>query len=360
MSVWDWVETFRREARAGGDEERLRMMSLHSSAQMRIENDPERALDLLRQARAVAVQINEPWWVLLIDHWRLQVQLHYTFDFRDVLDLAVRATLEARKPEYAHLPQRVCLHEDLVYAYVGIDPAGHADAIRQALEFMRGQATEDMECRYCVQNCATEFNLRCGRLEEAGDSARRTLEMADGEPSRRAGEHHAVYARCDLCEIAYIRKDWDALRDESGVGEELARRCENPRKLAEFLVWRAVLARRDGDEDAARRLVRQAAGRLVGMRALPSTAFFDAMCAYHEQGGDLAGALRTRERQLETLAGKGRLVHECRARVERCRLLARMGLPLADDLAAAREAAGKLRDPAPHLEELARIEAGAA
>jgi hypothetical protein len=36
-----------------------------------------------------------------------------------------------------------------------------------------------------------------------------------------------------------------------------------------------------------------------------------------------------------------------------------MGLPLADDLAAAREAARKLRDPAPHLEELDRIETGA-
>src|SRR5437879_1371776 len=116
MSVWQWVDEFRREATAKGDAERLRLLSLPSSAQMRIEADPERALDLLRDARSLAVQLDEPWWVLLIDHWRLQVQLHYTFDFRDVLDLAVRATLEARKPECARLPQRVCLHEDLVFA----------------------------------------------------------------------------------------------------------------------------------------------------------------------------------------------------------------------------------------------------
>ena len=143
---------------------------------------------------------------------------------------------------------------------------------------MRVQATDDVECRYCVQNCGTEFHLRCGRLDEAQTSARRALEMADADASRQAGEHHAVYARCDLCEIAYIRKDWDALRDESGVGEELARRCENARKLAEFLAWRAVLARRDGDEDAARRLVRQAASRLVTTRrCLPCT--FTMPCA---------------------------------------------------------------------------------
>ena len=108
MSVWTWVEDFRRAARAAGDEGRLRMMSLHSSAQTCLESDPERALDLLRDARALAVQIDEPWWVLLIDHWRLQVRLHYTFDFREVLDLAVRATLEAqagvRPAAAAHLP----------------------------------------------------------------------------------------------------------------------------------------------------------------------------------------------------------------------------------------------------------------
>src|SRR4051794_15484005 len=107
MSVWQWVDEFRRDARARGDEDRLRLLSLHSSAQMRISSDPERALDLLREARTLAVKTDEPWWVLLSDHWRLQVLLHYPFDSRPVLDGAVRATLEARKPEYARLPQRV-------------------------------------------------------------------------------------------------------------------------------------------------------------------------------------------------------------------------------------------------------------
>jgi hypothetical protein len=358
MSVWDWVDDFRREAHVRGDEDRLRLLALHSAAQGRIDHEPEAALDRLRDARALAAQLDEPWWVLLTDHWKLQVLLHYTFDFREVLDLAVRATLEARKPEYAHLPQRVCLHEDLVYAYVGIDPAGHADAIRQALDFMRGQAGDDLECRYCVQNCATEFHLRCGRTDEAAASARRALEMADADA--RSGEHHAVYARCDLCEIAHRRQDWEALRDESAAGEELARRCDNARKLAEFLVWEALLARRDGDEAGARRLVRQAAARLATTRALPSAAVHDALCAYHEAGGDLAAALKARTRELEATAGKGRLFHECRVRVERCRLLARLGQPPADDLAEARAAAARLRDPAPWLEQLARIEAGPA
>jgi len=270
----------------------------------------------------------------------------------------VRATLEARKPEYARLPQRVCLHEDLVSAYVGIDPAGYADAIRPALEYMRGQVSDDLECRYCVTQCDGEFHLARGRLDEAEACARQTLTMADADPVPDDGEFHAAYAHCDLCEIAWRRGDWDTLRANAAAGEELARRSDNPGKVCEFLVWRALLARRDGDEAHARRLEHQAIARMARLGALPSPAYYHALSAYYEQGGDLQAALRVRAHELEGIAGKGRLLQECRARVERCRLLARMGLPMDQELASAREAAGRLRDPAPHLADLNRIAAG--
>lgn len=356
MSIWDWIREFRKEAAARDDAERLRLLALYDAGQAARKTDPTKTLDLLREARALAERLGERWWALHLDHWRLQALLNDFLAMNEALELAVGATLEARKPEYAQLPQRVCLHEDLVSTYVGIDPMGHADAIRQALDFMRGQVGEDVDCRFCVQNCATEFNLQCGRLDEAQGSAQLTLEMADKD--RLMGEHHAVYAHCDLCEIAYRRGDWDALREESAVGEELARRKDNPRKLCEFMVWQALSARRDGEEEKAQRLLRQAIARMARSRALPSSAYFDALCAYYEHGGDLRTSLRVRTRERDNLAGKGRLFQECRAWVRRCRLMGQIGLPLAGDLAAAREAAGKLRDPAPHLEELARIEAG--
>ena len=158
------------------------------------EADPQRSLELVREARALAVQLREPWWILLMDHWRLQRLLHYIRDIPPALELAVQATLEARKPEYEQLPQRVCLHEDLIYAYLCIDPPGYGDLIRQALDFMREQVTDDLECRYCVQNCATEWHLHCGRVGEAEQSARQSLTIADADRRRETAEQNACAA----------------------------------------------------------------------------------------------------------------------------------------------------------------------
>jgi hypothetical protein len=358
MGVWDWIREFRLEAKACGDEERLRLLQLYDAAGEARKVDPKNALELLRQARAVAERLGERWWVLHTDHWRLQYLLNDLLAMNEALDVAAPATLEARKPEYALLPQRVCLHEDLVSAYVGIDPAGHADAIRQALEFMRGEVSDEVECRYCVTQCEGEFTLACGRLDESEACARRTLAMADADRERHTGEFHAAYAYCDLCEIAWRRGDWEALRGYAAAGEDLARRCDIPRKVCEFLVWHALLARRDGDEGLASRLGRQAIARMARIRALPSPAYYHALAAFHEQGGELEAALRVRAHELQGIAGKGRLFQECRARVERCRLLTRIGLPPGDELAAAREAAGRLRDPAGPLADLDRITTG--
>ncbi len=358
MSVWDWIEEFAAEANANGDEERLRLWEIQMRAFNHGKENPDLMLAALDEGRALAQQLNEPWWVLHFDHWRLQALLHYKLDYRDVLDLAVRATLEARKPSFAQLPQRICLHEDLIYSYLGIDPLGNADAIRAALDYMRTEVTEDLDCRYCVQNCRTEFALLRGALAEAEESARVTLAMADEDVHRGTAEHHAAYAHCDLCEIAHRRQDWDALREWSTEGETLARRTDEHLKVAEFLLWQALLARRDGDEELARRHLRRALSRSRRVRSLPGTAYYNVLCAYHELGGELDRALEVRDLELRRLEGKGRLHDETRCRVKRCRLLGQLGRPLDVELAEARTAARRLRDPGPHLEELDRIERG--
>ncbi|HKB38658.1 MAG TPA: hypothetical protein VKD72_19595, partial [Gemmataceae bacterium] len=165
-------------------------------------------------------------------------------------------------------------------------------------------------------------------------------------------------AHCDLCEIAHRRQDWEALREWSGEGEALARRTDEHLKVAEFLLWQALLARRDGDEELARRHLRRALSRSRRVRSLPGTAYYNVLCAYHELGGELDRALEVRDLELRRLEGKGRLHDETRCRVKRCRLLGQLGRPLEAELADARTAASRLRDPAPHLEELDRIERG--
>jgi hypothetical protein len=354
MGLYDWIQAYRSDAGASNDSEALRMLALYHAGKGLAATDPQRGLALLGEARALAVRRREPWWPLHIDHWRLQLLLHYLRDVSRALDLAVQAALEVRKPAYDHFPQRVCLQEDLIYAYLFSDPVGYADLIGQALDYMREQTAEDLDCRHCIQSCTTEWHMRCGRLDEAEASARRSLQLADG-PSQA---HPASGALSDLCYLDHLRGGWNALQGHAEAGEEAARQANRPAAVSEFLLWRAVAARQQGDEHQAQRLMRKAASRAGRLGAAPSLTFYDALRAFHTLGGDLNAALAARGRELEALAGKGQWFQECRARMDRCRLLRRIGRPLDVELAAAREAASRLRRPGPALEELKRIEGG--
>jgi hypothetical protein len=358
MSVWDWVHEFASTAQATGDEERMRLVDLQQQAFQHGKANPELMLAALEEGRALAQRLDEPWWVLLFDHWRLQCYMHYLLDYRPATELAVRATLEARKPPYAQLPQRICLHDDLINTYLGVDPLGHADAIRKALDFMEREVSEDVECRYCLQNRRRDFALERDRLEEAEECSRQQLAMAEGDFSSSTGDHHSVFACSGLCEVALRREDWESLREWAEVGEGLARRVQDHLYLATFLLLQALLARRDGDQKQAASLYRQGLGRRDRVQALPGFFYYDALCAYHEAGGQPDKALQARLQQLSETSGKGRLHDECKCRVKVCRLLAQLGRPVEEGLAAAREAARQLRNPQPFLDQLDEIERG--
>jgi hypothetical protein len=355
MSVWDWIIAFNNEAEDNGDRDRLRLLQIHEDASRFAKTDPDVMLGLLAEGKALAQQLEEPWWVLFFDHWRLQALLHFKYDYREVMDLAVQATLEARKPQYAELPQRVCLHEDLIYAYVGTDPEGHAERIGQALEYMGQHVGPDLDCRFCVQGCRAQFALQRGRLDEAQAAALQMLAMTDAEPGRATADHYALDAFADLCAVAFERSDWDALQEWAAAGEETARRRDKQLELAKFLAWRALLERRAGNEDTARRLFRAAVSRSARLKAVPGESYYDALCAYHEQCGEPGAALTVRDQELKVIGGKGRLTHETRSRLKRCRLLARMGLPMVDDLRAVGEVAAKLRHPEKYTAEIDRL-----
>jgi hypothetical protein len=166
---------------------------------------------------------------------------------------------------------------------------------------------------------------------------------------------HAVFCFSHLCEIAFQRSQWIALHEQSIVGEELARQVGHRLELSEFQMWQALLARRAGDEEKAERLARQAQRRVAQLGMPPDHIYFDALCAYHDLANDLAAAVAARDHELGLLVDKGRWAAECRCRIARCRLLERLGRPLAEEVAAAREVARRLRRPAAALAELERI-----
>jgi hypothetical protein len=355
MSVWTWIEEFHEQARAANDTERLRLWPLATEAGRVDDTDPEQALSLLAEGAALADHLGEPWWGIFFAHWRAQTLLFYARDLNAALDLAQRTMVEVRKPIYAELPQRICVHEDVIHAYAGRDPLGYAPLIRDALTYMQREVTPELECYACVLELEGTFALGVDDFERAKQLGLRLLEHADAKTGR-SREHNRTRGFALLCQVAVRRKDWDALASWSGALEASARALPTERVIAEALLWQALAARHHGNASRAHRLCLAATTQAAKLGAEPSADYYDALSAYHVLGGDTRQALAVRDWQLERLRSKGRLAEECHCRMARCHLLKESGLPLRQDVAEARQVIMQLRDPRPALSELEQFE----
>ena len=355
MTVWDWVDMFEAVARVRGDAERLRLTRFHPEAYNYRQSDPDRMLALLEEGRRLALRLHEPWWVLFFDHWQVEAFIYYKDDYREVVDRAVKVMLQLRQPVLEGHPLRFAVYCNLVAAYLCVDPRGHAAAIREALAYLQQQVPEEGGDRYLLQARRHWFAFELGELDRAGVLALEELAMADTDPDRHLAAHHEVDTYKALCRIAFRKGDWPALAGYAAIGEERARTLGYRFELALFLVWQALGARRDGREEQARRLFRQGTGQMSRLGQPPDDSYYDTLCAYHEQSGQLTAAWRVRERQLARTAGRGQLATEAECRLKRCRLLAQMGQPLDDEVGAARAAIARLREPGWYLAELERI-----
>ena len=223
MSIWDWVQRSGWEAQVEGGE-KARLYPLFQEAMELEKRDPEGGIAMLEQAVALAKRVREPWWELFYEHWKLQNTVFKQRDFKTSLPCAVRCTVEARKPIYAHFPQRVCLHEDLITCYVAIDPVGYAPLIRDALDYMDKEIAPGVECRGCHYELRADF-LAATSDPDALKAAFEFLRVCEEEDD---GFHYA-YGCALLCRVLYLHAPEDARRligDIAKDGEELARRLK--------------------------------------------------------------------------------------------------------------------------------------
>ncbi len=355
MTDRDWFSRFEAEARARGDEERMRLVNLVYEADQHRETDPDRMLALLNEGRHLARQLGEGWWTLFYDDRRAGALMKYKGDAQAGLELAVRNALEARKPVYERFPWRFRIHDHLIVGYLNTDPVGYAAEIREALTYLEQDIPVEGSPKYLVIARRRWLAGELGLHDEAEELAHRALAMAASDRDQATARSHAVFCFSHLCEIAYRRRDWRSLTEQSAVGEGLTRQVGHLLELAEFLMWQALLARRDGDPVRSARLCQQAKRRVAQLGMPPDHIWFDALCAYHAEANDLAEELEARDAELELLRHRGRWAAESRCRIERCRLRARLGLPVAEEVAEARAIIGRLRKPEVVLRELEHV-----
>jgi hypothetical protein len=355
----DWVVERELAYHDAGDTERAFLADGWNRAFKYRETDPDQAIQVLYEARQLAEQLEEPWWVMVADHWRLSAMMHFKKDFRQVVELAVRNAVAAARPENAAFPGRLMIYSDLAAAYSGVDPEGYADEVRQALAYLDAELPREPNSdRYLMHGIEREFHMCVGEPDAARAAVSRTMELAGRDPRQRRAVHFAVFNFSALCWLNYRENDWRGVAECAEAGEECARVVGHQMELCEFLAWQAAAARRDGDEARADRLYINASALMNRLGMPPDREYPDAIAAYHELAGDADEVLRLRNWELVRIEDMGRFAYECEVHLKRCALLKQRGELQTEDVEAARKAAAKLRKPEKTLAALERLGAG--
>src|SRR5262249_53012222 len=213
---------------------------------------------------------------------------------------------------------------------------------------------ENGEEKYLVHGDRMAFHLELDEWAQAEAVGVRLLQWADEDNIRHNARLHLVYAYSNLCLLSYKKGDAEALSNWSRRGDTRATAEKPQMRQAEFILWQGFLARLEGDEHQGQRLHRQGLSRLAPLGKPPSSAVFEAICAFHARAGEFDQELEARRRELATILDRGRLADEARCRIHICHLLHRLGQPLDAELDATHAAIARLRRPEPYRTELQR------
>lgn len=342
VDLWEWFNGYYRYP-----DERQRLPQCFSEARKYMEKAPQQALSLLDQGRLLADKLAEPFWVLFFEYWQCEMHTFYIEDLNAGMDLAVRMTVEARKPLYKQCPVLPRVYRVLLDTYVLCDPVGYEDKIRETLAYMETEITLDYDTHCLLETRKARLADALEDFAEVKAATLRYLALSENNGFQKSS------AYLDLCYISYREGDLDATLGFANEAETWARRFNRRRRVSTALSWQALVARKKGNEETALRHFRQALAQAEELGVAPS--YYEPLCEFHEAGGQSDTALKLRERQLSELAGKGYNHDECELRLKRCRLLGRMGLPLDDEVAEARTAGDRLLKPARFLAKLDRV-----
>lgn len=348
-NIWLWIHGLEWRATIGNDENRLKMVDLLWAMLDTLEDDPNLALQYGSQSRRIGELLGEKWWVQMLNHWELQARFNFLADYNGTIELASRSAVEVRLPEYQGFPQRICLHEDLISAYVGQDPIGNRDLIEQALDYMESGVDPRVECYSCLHNLKLDFATLTCAPEEALQVAQRAANVAE------KSSHHLTYIYTTMVELAYQLRDWENLLEWATLAESHARKAGWDHRIASNQLWLATYARHIGNTLQSGRLFQQATHRAATYGAFLGMGYYTALTAYHETGERLNDALQAQVILLKQLVGRAKPFDECTTRLEIIRLKQAIGSLIEEDIAALKRTTQELKAPQHILNKLDQL-----
>ena len=334
------MRDFHFRAVQNGDFERQQLAILwESSVELSYER-PDEKLAILDQAGALARRLNEPYWDLFFDHWKIEVLLYEKHQPAAALKLAARAAFEVRKPLYDAFAYRPQITLSLTACYLKLDPIGFEKPLREAFEYARQQCQNDEELRPYFAQQWSRF-LEAVGAPDAVEANWQHLYAA----YRSGTEHYVLFALVHLCSTlaAY---DLPAARAHIGefatLGLELCRVEERDREAAVFTMWQGVAARWRGEQNEAATSYKRAY-EMQKRLSSPHYAIQFAATIYHETAREWADALRVVEDEIEVLRAHELKFLEAKRRLKQIALLIKLKRDTAGAAAQLREVASELK-----------------
>ena len=344
-SIWSWFQEYCWSSEEAGEVGDLFQRGFDVFA-----DSPEEGIHWFKKARALAETHGHQKAVLMCDHWHLQVLLKSSGDLEEMQRIAVAATVAARTPELNDLPQRVCLHEDLIYTFILADPFGFSQEIEDSLKYMSTEVDPSTECARCLLRLHSQYALAQDDRKLAAECI--SKHRAQNQGSSSEDTYHRCNAMRDFCQLAYQREDWQGLLDAAIAGVPDSQDYHQPVAYAEFLAWQALAYRRLNDEKEALINYNKAKTQMSQLRLEGS--FFDAMSAFHESADAIAAAIEIRDKQLLQFEGNNRHWQQSNVLIQRARLFRKSGqAELAEkDFLEAAELAASLRSQTTVLDRI--------
>lgn len=337
--IWQWIYDRRYDAYEQNDQTRLDMVNLFWQMMDHMESDPNLSLQYGAQARRLADLVGDLWFVQLINHWELQIRYSFLGDYTGTVDLATKATVEVRLPEYQNFPQRICLHEDLITAYFEQDPVGNRDLVQQALDYMEKEVNPDVECYQCLYGLKIDFLRIHNTPDVALEMAKKALTVVENSP------HHLSFTYLSMVEVAYEQRDWDKLHQWAQEAENNSRQSDRDNLLATTLLWLATYHYHIQQKGEAESLYNQATHRAKRYGAFIGQSYYLALTAYYEITGQLEDALGAQQEYLTEITGKSKPFQECLAGLEIIRLKKALNQPYDADVQTLHESVKALKSP---------------
>jgi hypothetical protein len=355
IPAWEWFDEFQNEARQSGDFDRQRLAQLaYQGWRYQDNNDYVQSNETFREGAELARKLNERRWELFFDYWQAQTLLYHTRQIQAALDILMRLTVRAHKPEYAQCdPMRGQIFFTMSDAYFEVDVYGYVDEIRELLKTIETEIPMDKDTHLRVLTLRSDLHYQFEEYDKALEAAQFYLAQSEGHVYRL----YSGYV--DLRRLAYTRGDLTAAREYAQTAEVYAHKKESQMDVADCYLWQAAIHIRLGDDIKAHSFYRQGMALFEQYDFVRWISYYDAVCEYLEAQDKREDALKFRQQQVDDIKPTDGRLYECTSHLQYCRLLGRMGKPLDDALKAAESVCERLRKPEFYRERLNQIRNGA-